>query len=79
MTAFSEILEVERLHPNDNFFELGGTSLSAAIAITKIEKLLGLDVSLRVLMENPVIGQFLDALAEIERNAHPVGARTQNQ
>lgn len=74
MTVFSEVLKIGHLHPNDNFFELGGTSLSAAIAVTRIENLLGLDVSLRVLMENPVIDRFSNALAEIERNTHAADA-----
>ncbi|HEY0523716.1 MAG TPA: phosphopantetheine-binding protein [Stellaceae bacterium] len=69
MRVFSEVLGKAHISPADDFFAIGGSSLSAAVATTKLEQLLGIDISLRLLMEHPVIGTFSDALAELRHTA----------
>jgi acyl carrier protein len=65
MQVLSEVLGKEQISPTDDFFAIGGSSLSAAVATTKLEELLGIEISLRLLMEHPVVGAFSDALAEL--------------
>jgi|HubBroStandDraft_2_1064218.scaffolds.fasta_scaffold1438337_2 acyl carrier protein len=61
--VFADLLGKPDLAATDDFFVLGGTSLSAAIAVTRLEKQLGATISLRLLMENPRAGDFAAALS----------------
>ena len=65
LKTVSQVLGTTQLSPADDFFAIGGTSLSAAVVTTKLERALGLDISLRLLMENPVLGAFSQALLEL--------------
>ena len=58
-----KVLGVPRVGRNDNFFELGGHSLLAAQLIGKINRSLGIDLSLRQLFQAPSVRELaLEAL-----------------
>ncbi len=64
---WSEILGRKQVGVHDNFFELGGHSLLAAQAISRVRKVLQIELPRRTVFEGPTLavrGQhFLDALA----------------
>src|SRR5262249_54295939 len=51
-----EVLQVECVGPEDNFFELGGNSLLAVQVTSRLRACFGVDLSLRVLFEQPTLG-----------------------
>jgi amino acid adenylation domain-containing protein len=61
---WAEILDVRPIGIKDNFFELGGNSLLAIHLISAIERKIGKDVPLSILLTNPVI----EDLAQILQN-----------
>ncbi len=50
-----EVLGVEKIGINDNFFEIGGHSLKATSLISKIHKVLNVEVPLKEIFANPTI------------------------
>ena len=60
---WAEVLGLERVGLNDHFFELGGHSLLATQAISRTRHGLGLDVGLKALFDQPVLGRFVQALS----------------
>src|SRR6202008_683396 len=66
------VLGVDRVNRNDNFFALGGHSLKATQVVGRIQKQLGLTISLREVFNNPTIAEFallLDAQSESGRSS----------
>nr|WP_232106364.1 non-ribosomal peptide synthetase [Pseudomonas mendocina] len=59
---WAEVLQLKQIGLADNFFELGGHSLLAAQAISQINTQLGIDASLRLIFENPMLSEFSKAL-----------------
>ncbi len=62
--VWAQVLKVERVGLDDNFFELGGQSLLAALAISRINSRLGIDLPLRQLFERPQLNDFALAVEE---------------
>ncbi|MDN0197615.1 condensation domain-containing protein [Streptomyces sp. S.PNR 29] len=62
----SEILDVPetRLGAEDDFFELGGGSLQAAHLSIQVRRTLGLELSVRQILDNPVIGDMARACTD---------------
>ncbi|MBV8416480.1 MAG: amino acid adenylation domain-containing protein, partial [Verrucomicrobia bacterium] len=52
------VLGVDRVNRHDNFFALGGHSLKATQVVGRIQKQLGLTISLREVFNNPTIAEF---------------------
>ncbi|MEM9657902.1 MAG: amino acid adenylation domain-containing protein, partial [Planctomycetota bacterium] len=48
---------------SDDFFEIGGHSLAAMRVVSRIRQILSIDVELRTLFENPVLGEFAASLS----------------
>ena len=63
---WAEVLGVTQVGLNDQFFELGGHSLLATQAVSRIRHDLGLDVGLKALFDQPVLGDFVRALGETQ-------------
>ncbi|MFL1420097.1 amino acid adenylation domain-containing protein, partial [Pseudomonas fildesensis] len=61
---WAEVLGVERVGLDDHFFERGGHSLLATQAISRIRHGLGLDVGLKALFDQPVLGHFVRNLTQ---------------
>ncbi|MFC0215900.1 amino acid adenylation domain-containing protein [Paenibacillus chartarius] len=52
---WQEVLQVDAVGATDHFFELGGHSLRAMTLVTRLQKELQIDVSLKVLFDRPTI------------------------
>ncbi|RQR70570.1 MULTISPECIES: non-ribosomal peptide synthetase [unclassified Burkholderia] len=64
---WSELLAVERVGALDNFFELGGHSLTAMQVISRIRRLLEVEVPLSVLLEHETLGSQAEAIGRERR------------
>jgi amino acid adenylation domain-containing protein len=68
--VWAEVLGVPRVGRNDNFFDLGGHSLLAAQLVGKLNRMLGIDITLRQLFESPSVrGLALAALQSLAADA----------
>ncbi len=59
---WAQVLGAERVGLNDHFFEMGGHSLLATQVVSRLRHGLGLEVALRTLFEQPVLGDFVNTL-----------------
>ncbi|HVG08476.1 MAG TPA: amino acid adenylation domain-containing protein [Thermoanaerobaculia bacterium] len=63
---WSDLLGVSDVAPEDSFFELGGQSLLATRMISRVRSVLGVDLPMRAVFEEPTLAGFA-ALAERAR------------
>ena len=63
---WSDLLGVSGVKPEDSFFELGGQSLLATRMISRVRTVLGVDLPMRAVFEEPTLAGFA-ALAERAR------------
>ncbi len=61
---WAEVLEVPQVGLDDHFFELGGHSLLATRVVSRVRQALALEVALKTLFEQPLLGDFVRALGE---------------
>lgn len=64
---WSELLHVEQVGKTDDFFELGGDSLMAISVLSKIKSVFQAELSIRDVMENPVLERLADVIDRAER------------
>jgi len=64
---WAEVLRVEKVGATDNFFELGGHSLLATQVVSRIRKVLGVEVALRSLFENATVRELAKVVMEERR------------
>ncbi|MCF5249937.1 MULTISPECIES: non-ribosomal peptide synthetase [unclassified Pseudomonas] len=62
---WAQVLGAVRVGLNDHFFEMGGHSLLATQVVSRLRHGLGLEVALRTLFEQPVLGDFVNTLAGV--------------
>jgi amino acid adenylation domain-containing protein/FkbH-like protein len=62
--AWKEVLGLQRVGVHENFFEIGGHSLLATKVIILLRSRLGINVSLRLLFENPTVAGMATALMD---------------
>ncbi|HVG90817.1 MAG TPA: phosphopantetheine-binding protein, partial [Alphaproteobacteria bacterium] len=60
--TFSAVLGVDRVGLLDNFFEMGGHSLMATQVASRVRELLGIDLPLRRVFEEPAVGVLAAAI-----------------
>jgi arthrofactin-type cyclic lipopeptide synthetase B len=65
---WGELLHLERVSRDDNFFELGGHSLLAMQLIARVQAILGVEISMRVLFDVPTLRELAESLVR-ERQA----------
>ena len=58
VALWEEILDVRPVGIHDNFFDLGGHSLAGAGLISHLNRMLGVDLAVRVLFEAPTVAQM---------------------
>jgi hypothetical protein len=62
-SVWREVLKLERVGARQNFFELGGHSLLAIQVIVRLRDILGMKLQLRILIDNPTVAGFAEAIA----------------
>lgn len=60
---FAETLSLPEFHPADSFFDLGGESMEAAKLTRRIRTALGVEMTMRMLLEAPSPGQLAALLS----------------
>ncbi len=74
--VWQEVLKVDRVGIQDDFFELGGHSLLATTVITRLRKVLEMEIPLRLLFDHPSImymAEAIDALLDGSLADRPKG------
>ncbi len=61
--VWQEVLTIKEIGIDDNFFDLGGDSLAATRAFARINRIFGVDLSLRAMLERPSIRSLCQLLA----------------
>src|SRR5437867_334069 len=72
--VWQEILDVRPIGIHDNFFDLGGHSLAGASLISRLNRIFGLDLAVRVLFEAPTVAR-LTIVIEVEQRTRSKSTR----
>ena len=71
VVLWQELLEVEPVSIYDDFFDLGGHSLLAAAMVARIGERFDRSIPVALLLENPTLAGFADALVTASRENMP--------
>jgi hypothetical protein len=63
--AWREVLSCAGPADDDNFFDLGGRSLTGAQVLSRLQPHVPAKLSVRVLFDHPVFGEFAAALTHL--------------
>jgi amino acid adenylation domain-containing protein len=64
---WAQVLKVEKVGINDNFFELGGHSLLATQLISKIRKVLQVELPLKEVFSAATVAQLADSIEQLKQ------------
>jgi amino acid adenylation domain-containing protein len=64
---WEEILDLRPIGIHDNFFDIGGHSLAGASLISRLNRIFGLDLAVRVLFEAPTVAQLTGSIEVKQR------------
>ncbi|WP_275559746.1 non-ribosomal peptide synthetase, partial [Streptomyces sp. 5-6(2022)] len=70
-TIWAELLDVDRVGRHDDFFELGGHSLLTVQVMSRIRRVLGVEVPLGDLFARPVLADFASRVLEASSTVLP--------
>jgi amino acid adenylation domain-containing protein len=73
---WAELLGLADVAAHESFFELGGHSLLATRMISRVRSVLGVEMPLRALFEEPTLGRFAATADRIRRGEAGTGAGT---
>jgi len=62
MSAWRELLNIDKIGSDDDFFELGGYSLLALKLVTRLEERLTTHITMRDIFENPTFAKLLEII-----------------
>src|SRR6266849_2254244 len=66
--VWAQVLKRERVGREENFFELGGHSLLATQVVSRVRSVLGVEVGVRSLFENPTVAGLGKHIEEVRRD-----------
>jgi len=64
---FEEVLRLDRIGISENFFEIGGHSLLAMLVISRVRKILGVEIEVRSIFENATAEGLASRIEEAMR------------
>ena len=64
-----EVLDLEEIGIHDNFLDLGGQSLLATRLISRLQRVLQIELTVRSLFENPTVASFSALIEKTDRSA----------
>ncbi|MGE7955443.1 non-ribosomal peptide synthase/polyketide synthase [Pseudomonas sp. NPDC089530] len=70
---WADILGAAQVGLEDHFFELGGHSLLATRVVSRVRQALGIEVALKTLFEQPLLGDFVKALGNVASEVPAIG------
>ena len=65
--VWSKVLGVERVSTHSNFFDLGGHSLLATQVVSRLRKVLQIEMPLRTLFEHPTIAALAENIETVQK------------
>ena len=74
-TVFGEVLGIVAVGRDDNLFALGGHSLLAMRITTRLRTAMGLDLTLRTVLEHPTVASLAEELAHMAPDGSPTAMR----